>query len=183
MSLAVSSRYARALADVVFAEGSTMDPDTVLAELRSFAQSLAASRPLRDVLASPAVAVTRKHAVIEKLAAQMGVSRTTRNFLTVVCRHGRLGMLNRIAEAFQAVIDQRRGVAPAQLTFAVEPDEGQRAQFEAAVSGITGKKARLEYRVDPSILGGAILRIGSSVYDGSVAGQLQRIGAKLAAGA
>lgn len=183
MSLAVSSRYARALADVVFAEGSTTDPDAILGELRSFAQLLEASRPLREALSTPAIPMAKKKAVIERLAAQMGYSATTRNFLLVVCHHGRLGLLRRILEAFQAVIDQRRGVVPAELTFAVEPDESQRAQLEEAVSAITGKKARLEYRVDPAILGGAILRIGSSVYDGSVAGQLRRISAKLAAGA
>jgi F-type H+-transporting ATPase subunit delta len=183
MSLAVSSRYARALSDVVFAEGSAADPDAVLAEIKAFASVLESSRALRDVLASPAVAFPAKRKVIEKLAAQMGLSTTTRNFLLVICRHGRFSMLHSIAEAFQAVIDQRRGIAPAKVTLAVEPDASERAQFEAAVSAITGKKARLDYRVDPAILGGAVLRIGSSVYDGSVAGQLRRIGAKLAAGA
>ena len=183
MSLAVSSRYARALSDVVFADGSGVDPDAVLGEVRGFSKTLDSSRALRDVLASPAVAMQRKRAVIDKLAAEMGLSKTTRNFLLVICRHGRFGMLDAIINAFQAAIDQRRGIAPAQITFAVEPDADQRAQFESTVSAITGKKARLEYRVDPAILGGAILRVGSSVYDGSVAGQLRRIGAKLAAGA
>lgn len=183
MSLAVSSRYARALSDVVFGEGPAADPDAVLAEIKAFAGLLESSRALRDVLASPAVAFPAKRRVIEKLAAQMGASKTTRNFLLVICRHGRFNLLNSIAAAFQAVIDQRRGIAPAKVTLAVEPDTGQRAQFEAAVSAITRKKSRLDYQVDPAILGGAVLRIGSSVYDGSVEGQLRRIGAKLAAGA
>jgi F-type H+-transporting ATPase subunit delta len=183
MSLAVSSRYARALADAAFAEGATVDPDTVLAELRSFLKALESSRPLRDVLASPAVAFAAKRAVIDKLSAQMDLAAITRNFLLVICRHGRLGLLAAVAEAFQAVIDQRRGIAPAEVTIAVEPDAEQRAKFQEAVAAITGKKPRVDYRVDPAILGGAVLRIGSSVYDGSVAGQLRRIGAKLAAGA
>jgi F-type H+-transporting ATPase subunit delta len=134
-------------------------------------------------LASPAVAFAGKRAVIDRLTAELGLSTIARNFLLVICRHGRFGMLGAVADAFQAAIDQRRGIAPAEVTFAVEPDADQRERFQAAVTAIAGKKARLEYRVDPAILGGGILRIGSSVYDGSVAGQLRRMGAKLAAGA
>lgn len=183
MPLAANARYARALADVVFAERSAADPDRVLAELRSFARTLGSSPALRDVLASPAVSLERKRTVIESLAERLELAPVVQNFLLVTARHRRLGALNAIGDAFQMSIDQRRGVVPAEVTFALEPDADQRARVEARVSELTGKKPRCEYRVDPAILGGGILRIGSSVYDGSVDGQLRRIGAKLTAGA
>jgi F-type H+-transporting ATPase subunit delta len=183
MSLAVGSRYARALAQVVFSERGAADPDVVLAEIRKFGEAMDTSRPLRDILASPAVARGKKRDLIEKLASQMGLSQTTRNFLIVVASHGRLQMLRSIGDAFQAAIDQQRGIAPAEVVSAVELTDEQRSEFEAQVASLTGKKARCAYRVDPAILGGAVLKIGSSVYDGSVAGQLQRLGAKLAVGA
>jgi F-type H+-transporting ATPase subunit delta len=171
------------LADVVFSERGAADPDAVLAEIRRFGEAMDISRPLRDILASPAVARVKKRDVIDKLADQMGLSQTTRNFLIVVASHGRLPMLRSIGDAFQAAIDKRRGVAPAEVISAIELTEDQRAKFEAQVASLSGKKARCTYRVDPAILGGAVLKLGSSVYDGSVAGQLQRLGAKLAVGA
>ena len=183
MSLAVGARYARALAEIAFAPESKDDPDRLLQELRQFAAELKESRPLRDVLASPAVTRQKKQDLIEKLAERMELSNSTRNFLVVVSRRGRMGILSSIADAFQSAIDEHRGVAAAEVVSATDLDDAQRAGFEQRVAAITGKKARLTYRVDPAILGGAVLRVGSSVYDGSVAGKLNQMSATLAAGA
>ncbi len=183
MSLAVSARYARAIADVAFESKSGESPDQLLSEVRSVVAELEASKPLREVLASPAVSHAKKRAVLQRLVELLKASGTTRKFLFVVSDHGRLDMLGVMAEAFQIEIDKRRGIVQADVVSAVELDGGQRSAFERQVEAIAGKKARVEFQVDPAVLGGAILKIGSVVYDGSVSGRLRQMSEQLAAGA
>lgn len=179
----VASRYARALADIAFDPKSQVDPDQLAAEVSSFNATISSSPELRTVLASPAVAAAKKRAVAAKLAERLGLSRIAQNFLFVVIQHGRASELKGIYESLLDAIDSRRGVARADIFSAVELPAPERQALEEKLVAITGKKVRAVYSVDAKLLGGVLVKIGSQVYDGSVRGRLNAIGARLTAAA
>lgn len=182
MISAVASRYAQALIDVVMEPSSEVQPAAVLAELGAVNELIAQSDDLRHILLSPAVPNTRKRKVIADFATMLGLSRTVGNFLSVVIHHRRIDTLGQIREAFQFLVDERMGVVRAEVASAQDLNAEQRQKLEAELSRISGKQARLEFSVDPSLVGGVMARIGSTVYDGSVRGQLAVIRQRLAGG-
>jgi F-type H+-transporting ATPase subunit delta len=126
-------------------------------------------------LLTPAISNARKRAVIGRLLKEMSVSDLIRNFVYVIINHRRIGMLAEISEAFELLMDQRLGFVRAEVTSASALDSRRSASLEAELSRLTGKKMRLRFAVDSSLLGGAVARIGSTVYDGSIRGQLQQL--------
>jgi len=118
--------------------------------------------------------------VIGKIAARLGAGNAFRNFLLVVSDNRRTGLLPEIASAFHSVLLERMGVAEAQVTSAAELTAGQKKQLNAALERLTGKKVEARYSLAPALMGGAVVRIGSTVYDGSVREQLDRLRARLA---
>ena len=180
-SLAVASRYAGALVDVVLDPKSGVRSEQVTAELRAFEATLAASPELRTVLASPAVSTARKRQVIERLGDRASMGRIARNFLFVLNQHRRMPALADILEAFEVALDQRLGFARAEVTAAHELNPQQRAQLEQELAHLTGRGVKLRFAVDESLIGGAVARIGSTVYDGSVRGRLRALGERLSA--
>lgn len=181
MPLAVSARYARALADAVTAPGAGVDPAEAVRQLRDFTFLLAISAPLRNVLLSPAVAGQRKRALIGRAGGILGVSRLVRNFLFVVVDRRRVEQLADICEAFEALLDERLGLVRARVSSAVELSEAQRRLLDERLSRLTGKRVRSEFKVEPDLVGGVVARIGSTVYDGSVRGQLDALRRKMTA--
>jgi F-type H+-transporting ATPase subunit delta len=179
-SSAIVSRYASAFADVVTGP-SGMDAAQAVQQLRSFEALLAGSVDLQNALASPAVAPGRKRAVVRKLADQLGLAKIARNFLLVLTDHRRIGALAQVIDCFEVQLDERLGFVRAELRSAVTLDERQQAGLSEELSRLTGKKVRARFRVEPQLIGGLVARIGSTVYDGSVRGQLDALGHKLAA--
>jgi len=178
---AVASRYANALADVVTAPTAAISPQQAAAELRAFEAALAGSEELREALATPAVPGSRKKAVVGRIADALAISRVPRNFLFVLVDHRRIGSLSAIIQHFDDVIDERLGFARAHVTSAGPLDDGQRAALNGQLERLTGKKIRMRFGVDPALIGGAVARIGSTVYDGSVRGQLASLERRLTA--
>ncbi|HJZ98072.1 MAG TPA: ATP synthase F1 subunit delta [Candidatus Solibacter sp.] len=177
---AVAARYANALADVVTAPGSGVRAEDLLAELRSFEGAFRGSDALQNALMSPAVPPARKRAVVEKIAASLKLSRVARNFLYVLIDHRRIASLEGVLHSFEIIVDERLGFARAELTSARELTEAQRGALSAQMEKLTGKRIRMRFAVDAALIGGAVARIGSTVYDGSVRGQLDMLGRKLA---
>lgn len=173
-----SLQYANALADVALQQGAA---DPALKQLNDFASAYAESAELRNFLASPAVTTKEKHAVAEKLSARLGASRVLRNFLFLVIDHRRTLMIPELAEAFQAVIRERQGVAEAEVTSAVELTAAQKKTLGQSLEKKTGKKIEANYSVDDGLLGGVVVRIGDTVYDGSLRHRLNEMRAKLVA--
>jgi len=173
-----SLRYANALADIAFAQGAA---DPAVKQLSEFGAVYASSAELRNFLASPAVNREAKHGVLEKIAARLGASKIIRNFLFVVADHRRTHMLPEIVETFQQVVRQRAGVAEAQVLSAVELSAVQKAELAKTLERITGKKVNAKYSLDAALLGGAVVRVGDTVYDGSVRSQLNEMRARLTA--
>ncbi len=179
MASAVASRYARALADLVLDPARSMDVQKTVGELAELERAVAGSAELRNILDSPAVAPQRKRAVIARLAGESGISRLVLNFVYVIIDHRRTAMLSEIRQAFQALIDERTGSVEADVKAARELGEGEREQIGASLGRLTGKKVRCRFSVDESLIGGLVTRIGSTIYDGSVRGQLEALRRRL----
>ena len=178
---AVASRYANALADVVTASGSALDPKAAVAELRTFESALQGSPELHTALVTPAIPASRKKAVVARVADNLRLSRVPRNFLFILVDHRRIASLSSIIQSFELVIDERLGFARADISSARELTEPQRAALNARLEQLTGKRIRPHFAVDSSLIGGVKARIGSTIYDGSVRGQLQSLERRLSA--
>ena len=122
----------------------------------------------------------RKRAVVNRLARMLPLSSVVRRFLLVVVDHRRTHLLADILEAFETVMDERLGVVRADVSSAHELTSGQRDELLAGLARITGKQARARFSIRPDLIGGVVARIGSTVYDGSVRGQLQALKHRLA---
>jgi F-type H+-transporting ATPase subunit delta len=175
MTSAAASRYARALVDVVADPKLAIRPEDAVAQLRAIEQLLAESEELRIALSTPAIPNSRKRAVMDKLLYELGASRVMRNFVYVIIDHRRVALLPEIREAFETLMDERMGFVRADVSSAAPLDEQQSAALASELSRLGGKTARLRFSVDPALLGGVTARIGSTLYDGSIRGQLQQM--------
>jgi F-type H+-transporting ATPase subunit delta len=175
---AVAQRYARALVDTVLELGSA---ERLKGELASFAELVNESADLRTYLASPAVARPSKQAVIERLVARLGASRTLRNFLFVLVDNRRTNLLPQIRQAFDELLYARQGIAEAHVRSARELSATEKQDLQRALERLAGKTVESRYELDPALIAGAVVRIGSTIYDGSVRAQLNRLRTRLAA--
>jgi F-type H+-transporting ATPase subunit delta len=182
MASAVANRYAQALVDVVMAPGSPLKPEDAVAQLRAVDAIFQESLELRNAMLTPAIQNSRKRAVMAKLLEEAGGgSPLIRNFIYVLIDHRRIAIIGEIREAFELRLDERLGFARAEVTSAAPLDQRVGSNLESQLSRLTGKRMRLRFDVDPALLGGVVARIGSTVYDGSVRGELRQL-AKMLAG-
>jgi F-type H+-transporting ATPase subunit delta len=169
----VTNTYARAFAEAVFS--GRLDPDKTLQEAQAVAELVAGSKELREVWETPSISAEQKRAVLDAIAARQGISRTVRNFVAVLIDHRRINFLGPIVKQFEQELNQRLGFTEAEITSARELNQADQRTLEAQMEKLTGKKVRAHFLSDESILGGVILKVGSTIYDGSVRGQLERI--------
>jgi F-type H+-transporting ATPase subunit delta len=172
MPSAVASRYARALVEVVTRPGSEVQPQVALEQIDSFDRLLAASTDLREILVSPAIPPARKRAVIARLADGIPLAPVVKRFVFVLIDHRRTPLMHDIREAFEELLDEHIGVVRADISYALELTPPQRDAIAQALSRLTGKQIRARFQPDPALIGGVVARVGSTVYDGSVRGQL-----------
>ena len=143
--------------------------------MQDFAASLAGSRELREVMADPSIPAEQKLAVLDALAARIGMMREVRNFFAVIIDHQRLGDLQEILRCYAEVADSGQGVAEAEVVSAHVLNDDDRKQLEEQVARLAGSRVRVAYTQDASLLGGAVVKIGSTVYDGSLRAQLEQM--------
>jgi F-type H+-transporting ATPase subunit delta len=174
----VTRVYARALADVVFE--THLDASKTLRELHALGELLKSNPDLRKVWENPAIAAGQKRAVLDAIVRREGFSRAVRNFVAVLIDRRRMHFFDAIVEQLGHELDARLGFAEAQITSSRDLSEAEKRALEAQVERLTGKKVRARYARDHAILGGAIVRVGSTIYDGSVLGQLERIREQIA---
>lgn len=179
MAAAAAFRYARALADLAFDPRKGLNPERVADELALIEETLSKSPELRGVLLTPAVAAARKRALVERLAAEWGVSGLVRNFLHVVVSHRRIAIFDEIRQAFQAEMNERVGLVEAGVATARELAPESRHRVQQGLERLTGKRVRAQFRREEDLIGGIVVRIGSTIYDGSVRGQLMALRRKL----
>lgn len=176
---AVTSRYARALADVVLDQ--QLDVHKTVEDLHSLAALLASAPELRTVWEDPSVEAQQKRAVLDAIISRIGASRVVRNFVALLIDNRRIAALPEIARQFELELNQRLGLVEAEVTSARELDENEKRALEAQVAKITGKKVRARYSTDARVLGGAVVKVGSTIYDGSILGRLQKLKEELSA--
>lgn len=175
---AVLARYARAFADVVVEQ--KLNPDKTTEELSQFADLVQTSHELRNVLQNPAVARGQKLALLDAIIQRIGGTKMLRNFLAVVIDHRRIGSADEIVKQFKEEMDRRMGIAEARVSSARELSEVEKKSLEKQLAEITGKVVRATYTEDATLLGGVTVRMGSTIYDGSVQGRLERMRQEIA---
>jgi len=169
----VANTYARAFADVVLS--AHLDANRAVGGLRRIAGLLTESTDLRRVWENPAVPADQKRNLLDAIVQREGIERHVRNLIAVLIDHRRIHFLEPIIAQLEKELDARLGFAEAEITSARPLGDAEKREFEAQVGKLTGKKVRARYHQDVSLLGGAVVRVGSTIYDGSVKGQLERL--------
>ena len=177
---AFAARYARAFADVVLS--AQLPAEEAEGQLQSVLNLRGESAERRTALFNPAIPADQRVKVIDALAPRLRLRREVRNFLAVLLRHERMDAVQEVVAAYRAELDRRRGISEVQITSARSLDPGERRVMEQQVARLAGTEVRAHFREDGSLLGGAVVRIGSTVYDGSVRGRLDRMKQELMAG-
>jgi len=174
---AIAKRYATAFADVAIVRENVA---AARAQFESFADAYAESADLRRFLSSPAIDRESKQAVLEKIAARLGLSETVRNFIYVLVDHRRTEILEDIRQAIEAELNEREGIVEAQVTSARELSAAEKQQLVGAIEELTQRRVEAKFGSDAALVGGAVVQIGSTIYDGSVREQLERLRSALA---
>lgn len=169
----VAITYARAFADVVFS--ARLDAGRAIGGLRQIVALLDQSAELRRVWENPAVPAEQKRKLLDVIVQRDGIDRPVRNLIAVLIDHRRLPFLPRIIEQLERELDARLGFTEAQIASARELGDQEKRVLETQIAKVTGMKVRAHYGLDPSLIGGAVVRIGSTIYDGSLKGQLEKI--------
>jgi F-type H+-transporting ATPase subunit delta len=169
----VANTYARAFADVVLS--AHLDANRAVGGLLQIVGLLAESEDLRRVWENPAVPAEQKRNLLDAIVQREGIERHVRNLVAVLIDHRRVQFLARIVEQLKKELDARMGFAEANITSARELDDAEKRALEAQIERVTGKKVRAQFGLDAALLGGAVVRVGSTIYDGSVKGQLEKM--------
>lgn len=173
----VARRYASALADVV---SERNEAQLVQAELAAWAKMISENNALVEAFSNPTVAYEQKRNLLNELITRTKVRPTTTNFLRTLLKNQRLSELPQVNDKLAQILDERAGIVSAEIISARPVADNARELLEEKLREITGKKARLTFAIDESLLGGIITRIGSTIYDSSVSNQLSRLREELA---
>jgi len=168
----VAERYAAALADVAVERKNS---ETVKRNLAAFVEAFSSIADLRNALESPALNAEVKRKVIAEVAGKMGLDEAVRNFIYLVVDHRRTEILPEIEQAFLSELNERLGIVDAEVTSAHELNNDEKRQLRTVLEQRTGKKVEARFQIDGALLGGAVVRLGSTIYDGSVRDQLKRL--------
>jgi F-type H+-transporting ATPase subunit delta len=175
---AIAAPYARAFADVVFE--AHLNANDVQQQLNDFVAAWRESADLRELFLDPSFPSDQKVAILDKLNARLGMSVQMRNFIAVIIQHDRLYVLDEILAEYRKEVNRRLGISEVQVTTARPLDANERQGIEQKVAAMTGTQVQATYHEDKSLLGGVVVRVGSTVYDGSVKGRLDRLKEQLA---
>jgi len=170
---AFASRYARAFADVVaqFHLGAA----EVETQLKDFLATWDDSPQLREVFGDPSVPVEQKIAVLDAMKTKLHLAAQVRNFIAVLIEHGRIGSVHEIVDEYRKELQQRLGIYQAEVVTATKLNAEDKAKLLEYVVELAKGRVEATFTQDESILGGVVVRIGSTVYDGSVLGRIERL--------
>lgn len=174
-----ASRYARAFADVLFE--AHLNAKETQGQLADFAAAWHESRPLREFFLDPSFPLDDKVALLDKLNAKLQMAPQARNLIAVLIRNDRIAGLDDVLAEVRREVNQRLNISEAKVISARKLEEPERRELEKQIAGLTGGQVEAEYEVDSSLLGGAVVQVGSTVYDGSVRGRLDRLREELTA--
>jgi F-type H+-transporting ATPase subunit delta len=173
---AVLGRYAKALADIVFEEKIE---EKVTADLNTFCEIFRGVPEILETFDSPALPHEVKEKLLAELMAQYPVNAITSNFLRILLQHNRIRYFHEITESFMKAAGERKGIVSAQVTAAVPMSQQELKNLEIRLTGITGKAVNVEVQTDADLLGGMVIRIGSTIFDGTIRTQLAEMNKRL----
>ncbi len=176
MSMAIASRYARALAEVLGEQG---DFGAMQQELEDFAGVWRESGDLRQVLTSPTIPVEQKRSVLDAVIQKLELSATAGNFLRVLLVNYRIPLLEEVLEAFQKAANERLGIVEVQVSYAQDLTPEEQDALRGKFAELTGKRVEMKFRREEKLLGGIQVQVGSTIYDGSAQGYLDRLRGQL----
>jgi len=168
----LARRYARALLDIGKEEGNLRK---VLSETEEFAGNLDRSPDLRDAMESAHVGRQVKQATLDSVISKAGFLPTTKSFLSLLVDKGRMNVLPAILSELRRMVEEHEGIERVEVTVPMPMSAPQKDHLRSVLERRTGKKVELEESLDPAVLGGMVVRVGSTVYDGSVRTQIQQI--------
>ncbi|MGA7342002.1 MAG: ATP synthase F1 subunit delta [Terracidiphilus sp.] len=174
------TRYASAFLDVVTA--ARLDTVAIDRQWTDFLATWEGSPALREFFVNPAIAAAQKVGFLDKLNARMGLRKELRNLIAVLIDNDRIGHVSEVAAAYRKLLQEQLGIRPAEILTARELSMEERDSLAAEVAKLAGARVDAHFKLDKSILGGTVVRIGSTVYDGSVRGRLERLREALTAG-
>lgn len=174
------ARYARAFADVV--TEARLDTAAIDRQFNDFLATWDGSRELAEFFVNPSIPVPQKVAILDKLNAKLEMQKELRNLLAVLIRNDRIGHVHEVAAGYRAELNERLGIRQAEVVTARELDEAERSALVAEIGKLAGARVEANFKLDQAILGGTVVRIGSTVYDGSVRGRLERLKESLVSG-
>ena len=174
------ARYASAFQDVVIS--AKLDAKQIDSQLADFLATWEGTAELREFFGNPAIPAVQKVDFLDSLNAKLKLQKELRNLIAVLINNGRIGQVSEVAAAWRALVQQQSGVRPAEIVTARELGAKERDALAAEVAKLAGAQISATYKIDPEILGGTVVRIGSTVYDGSVRGRLERLKEALISG-
>jgi F-type H+-transporting ATPase subunit delta len=177
-SRAAAARYARALFDVALKES---DPVQIERDLSAFAELLASNRELQNALTNPSVPVAGKRRVTEMLATRLSVARPVAKLLALLADRDRFSIVPELLAVYRERLTDHQQIIRAEVTTATPLTPELAAQIHQRLAQATGRKVDVTTTVNPAIIGGVVTRIGSTVYDGSIATQLSKLKERLVA--
>jgi F-type H+-transporting ATPase subunit delta len=172
ISSAILGRYARSLAEIVFEED--IEPKAT-GDLATYGEIFRAVPDLLEVFHSPAVPREAKDKLLEELMKMHPVNPITSNFLRVLLQHNRIRYFEQIRDSYLKFVNERKGIVSAQVTAADPLSEEELKQLADRLGGITGKTVNVELQTDSNLLGGIVVQVGSTIFDGSIRTQLAEI--------
>lgn len=172
------SRYAGAFLDVVTA--AKLDTASIDQQFNDFLGTWKDSRELQEFFVNPSIPALQKVAILDKLNARIGMMKELRNLIAVLIDNGRIGHVAEVAATYRSMLQEQMGIKPAEIVTARELGKEERDALVAEVGKLAGARIDATFKLDKSILGGTVVRIGSTVYDGSVRGRLERLREQLA---
>jgi F-type H+-transporting ATPase subunit delta len=172
MISATSFKYARALADVAVEMGIAQPAGK---DLKQFASSWSESEELRNALANPAFPLQIKQNIVREVAAKLQLGAIVVNLLLLLTERSRMDQLGEVVEAYHQIMDDAAGVIRVNVVSAVELSDKIRSRLAETLTAVTAKEVRLQYQLDAQLIGGLKLQMGSTVYDGSIRTELERL--------
>ena len=176
-SRTAAARYARALLDVATKE--SVDLDTIARELDEFLAFFTAQPALEGLMLNPAVPAPRKRAAMEEITKISGLTPIISKLLILLADRDRLGLLKDVAATYRDFLAERQNVVHAEVTSAEPLSDDRVRAIERRLAAVTGKRVSMTTRVDKDIIGGVVARVGSTIYDASIATQLKKIRERL----
>jgi len=168
----LARRYARALLDIGREEGQLR---RVFSEVEEFGKALEGSPALREVMEADDINRRDKHAALDTVLSKAGFLPTTQSFLSLLIEKGRMNVLPQILVALRRMVEEFEGIERVEVVVPMALSVPQKDLLQTVLERRTGKKVVLEETVDPAVLGGMVVRVGSTVYDGSVRTQIHQI--------